>query len=148
MEWVSEERERTGSTKLHKDRRCWRGAAQRRLRHKQPTRVGIRSLARGHCGPCMRPQRLVPVRAQEVRRQNRFEHLADEVAELPIPMTSEESVPLTVESMRSGQYQNKRGSSVYVPRAKPRKSQKERKRALIHCDTPPGLLCPSLACSS
>ena len=28
------------------------------------------------------------------------------------------------------------------PRAKPWKSQKERKRASIHCDTPPGLLCP------
>ena len=80
--------------------------------------------------------------AQEVPLQNRFEHLADDGGELPMSMTSEESVPLTVEPMRSGQCQNKRSSrSVYVPRAKPRKSQKERKRALIHCDTPPGLLC-------
>ena len=31
-EWVSEEKERIGSTKLQKDRRCWRGAALRRLR--------------------------------------------------------------------------------------------------------------------
>ena len=80
--------------------------------------------------------------AQEVPLQNRFEIWRMTEGELPIPMTSEESVPLTVESMRSGQCQNNRGSSVYVPRAKPRKSQKERKRALIHCDTPPGLLCP------
>ena len=81
--------------------------------------------------------------AQEVPLQNRFEHLAeDDEGELPIPMTSEESVPVMVESSRSGQCQNKRDHSVYIPRAKPRKSQKERKRASTHCDTPPGLLCP------
>ena len=81
--------------------------------------------------------------AREVPLQNRFEHLAeDDEGELHIPMTSEESVPLMVESLRNGQCQNKRDSSVYVPRAKPRKSQKELKRASIHCDTPPELLCP------
>ena len=80
--------------------------------------------------------------AQEVPLQSRFEHLAeDDGGELPIPMTSEESVPLMVESLRSGQCQNKCDSSVYVPRAKLRKSQKERKKASVHCDTPPGLLC-------
>ena len=81
--------------------------------------------------------------AQEVPLQNRFEHLAEDgEGEQLIPMTPEESVPLMVESSRSGQCQNKRDRSVYVPRAMPRKSQKERKKASIHGDTPPGILCP------
>ena len=62
-EWVSEERGTywfdeapQGPPML-----AWSGS-ETRLRHKQPIRVGIRSLARGHCGLCMRPQRFVPVR--------------------------------------------------------------------------------------
>ena len=139
-EWVWEEKERIGSTKLHKDRRCWRGAALRRLRHKKNNQdwnqvPGSWPLWAVHASAKTRA-----TEAREVPLQNRFEHLAEnDEGELPISMTSEELVPLMVESLRSGQCQNKRDRSVYVPRAKPRKSQKERKRASI---TPPGLLCP------
>ena len=41
--------------------------------------------------------------AQEVLLGNRFEHLADDGGELPIQMTSEESVPRTVEPKQTRQ---------------------------------------------
>ena len=86
--------------------------------------------------------------AQEVALQNRFEHVADDGGELPIPMTSEESVPLTVESVRSGQCQNKRGSNVYVPQAKLRKKSETTEKSIDPLRHTAWVSLSSVACSS
>ena len=101
-----------------------------------------------HASAKTRASEAQEVEAQEVALQNRFEHVADDGGELPIPMTSEESVPLTVESVRSGQCQNKRGSSVYVPQAKLRKKSETTEKSIDPLRHTAWVTLSSVACSN
>ena len=55
VDLVSEEEESAGLMTHHTEHHYWRVAVQVRIRHRTPTRIGIRFLARCHSGQCSRP---------------------------------------------------------------------------------------------